>query len=86
MADEELEIMLWKRVRSGTKSPITAAIASYAKTGARALDQKPWVWFGDGDAEADGDAASVWVWEEGRECAATGSAERERHRRKEKKY
>lgn len=65
MADEELEIMLWKRARSGTKSPITAAIASYAKTGARVLDQKPWLCFGDGDAEADGDAASVWVWEEG---------------------
>jgi hypothetical protein len=35
MADEELEIMLWKRARSGTKSPITAAIASYAGTGVR---------------------------------------------------
>lgn len=31
--------MLWKRARSGTKSPITAAIASYARTGARALEQ-----------------------------------------------
>lgn len=30
---EELEIMLWKRERSGTKSPMTAAIASYGMAG-----------------------------------------------------
>lgn len=40
MADEELEIMLWKRARSGTKSPITAAIASYAgNRGARVVSE-----------------------------------------------
>jgi hypothetical protein len=33
--EEELEIMLWKRERSGTKSPITAAIASYEGESAR---------------------------------------------------